>query len=49
MIHTKLPWRISDQKVYVADIDKARNTFNWIPSIDSKVGVRKMVEWVKSI
>lgn len=49
MTHTKLPWRISDQKVYVADIYKAKNTFGWMPKIDSKQGVNKMVEWVKSI
>jgi len=49
MKHTKLPWRISDQKVYVADIDKSKNTFGWMPTINSVEGVRKMVEWVKSI
>ena len=45
----KLPWRKSDQKVYVADISKAKLYFDWSPSIDSTDGVRKMIDWVKSI
>ena len=49
MIHSKLPWRISDQKVYVADIKKASETFNWAPTISGHEGVKKMVEWVQSI
>jgi CDP-paratose 2-epimerase len=49
MNHVKLPWRISDQKVYVADITKASTTFDWSPTIDSTEGVKKMVDWVKSI
>ena len=49
MKYTKLPWRISDQKVYVADIDKAKTIFGWTPTINSHEGVKKMVDWVKSI
>ncbi|MCV9931281.1 GDP-mannose 4,6-dehydratase [Flavobacterium sp. LS1R47] len=49
MKYTNLPWRISDQKVYVADIDKAKDYFGWSPSINSDEGVRKMVDWVKTI
>ena len=49
MKHIKLPWRISDQKVYVADIEKAKDTFGWIPTISSDEGVKRMVDWVKSI
>lgn len=49
MIHTKLPWRKSDQKVYVADIKKAKDTFDWTPTVNSIEGVKKMINWVKSI
>ncbi|RZK75417.1 MAG: NAD-dependent epimerase/dehydratase family protein [Pedobacter sp.] len=49
MKYDKLPVRQSDQKVYVADIEKASNTFEWQPMIESKEGLRKMVAWVKSI
>jgi CDP-paratose 2-epimerase len=49
MSHTKLPWRKSDQKVYVADITKSKNTFGWRPTITCEEGISKMVNWVKSI
>lgn len=45
----KLPWRLSDQKVYVADINKANNTFGWSPIIKSTEGINRMIEWVASI
>lgn len=45
----KLPWRLSDQKVYVADINKANNTFGWSPTIKSTEGINRMIEWVASI
>lgn len=49
MKYDKLPWRISDQKVYVADVNKAKDNFGWYPKIDSREGVKMMVDWVKSI
>lgn len=48
MDYTILPWRQSDQKVFVADITKAADTFNWQPSINKETGVNRMVEWVSS-
>jgi CDP-paratose 2-epimerase len=45
----KLPWRLSDQKVYVADINKANSTFGWSPIIESTEGIKRMIEWVSSI
>lgn len=49
MNYSQLPWRKSDQKVYVADIEKAKSTFEWMPTINSNQGVKKMIDWVKSI
>ena len=46
MAHKNLPWRKSDQKVFVADIAKATEHFNWTPKITSLEGVKKMIEWV---
>lgn len=43
-----LPFRQSDQKLFVADISKATNDFNWIPQISKEDGVRKMLFWLKS-
>lgn len=47
--YTMLPQRISDQKVFVADISKIKNTIGWTPKINSKEGVSAMVEWVKGL
>ncbi len=40
-------WRPSDQKVFIADIRKAREVLGWKPSTSPKEGVRQLVEWVK--
>jgi CDP-paratose 2-epimerase len=45
--YKKLSQRESDQKVFVADIDKAKKIINWQPEINSLLGIRKMIEWVK--
>jgi CDP-paratose 2-epimerase len=45
----RLPVRQSDQKVYVADINKAKQTFSWKPKIDSRHGLIKMIDWVEEI
>lgn len=46
MNYTKLPPRESDQKVFVADITKAQETFAWTPKISKEDGIRKMLNWV---
>nr|WP_295926886.1 GDP-mannose 4,6-dehydratase [uncultured Dyadobacter sp.] len=49
MSYTTLPWRQSDQKVFVADISKATSTFAWKPKIDKKGGIDKMIAWVSGL
>ncbi len=49
MIFKKLPWRESDQKVFVADISKAKRDFNWFPKIDKYEGIKRMYKWVEAI
>lgn len=44
--YTKLQFRESDQRVFIADIRKAERLLGWNPLISSKEGVRRMVEWV---
>ncbi|OFZ82709.1 MAG: CDP-paratose 2-epimerase [Bdellovibrionales bacterium RIFOXYD1_FULL_53_11] len=44
--YTKLPWRKSDQKVFVADIRKAGRIFGWKPRVACKDGLRRMITWV---
>lgn len=44
--HTKLPVRAGDQRVFVADIAKAKELLNWQPLVSAEEGVARMVEWV---
>jgi CDP-paratose 2-epimerase len=44
--YIKLPPRESDQRVFVADISKAKQLLNWRPLISAQEGVARMVEWV---
>jgi CDP-paratose 2-epimerase len=48
MKYENLPWRISDQKVFIADIMKANKELQWSPSISSNAGIGKMIDWCKS-
>lgn len=45
--YTKLPWRESDQKVFVADIQKAFDIIGWEPQVNAKDGVIKMISWLQ--
>lgn len=45
--YQKLPWRSNDQKVFVADIRKAKLHFGWSPQIDKQTGIEKMIQWVE--
>ena len=39
------PWRLGDQKVFVANTALAAHDFGWRPSTPAADGLRKMVEW----
>lgn len=43
-----LPWRKSDQKVFVSDITKAKRLLHWTPKISSKEGIVEMLTWMKT-
>lgn len=47
MKYTKLPVRESDQRVFVADIEKAKRLLGWEPRISANDGVGKMVNWLR--
>lgn len=47
MKYEKLPWRESDQKIFVADTTKIKKDTNWSPRIDKLEGIRKMLEWIE--
>ena len=46
MQYTQLPWRESDQKVFVADINKAAIFFNWKPKTTKEEGLNLMINWL---
>jgi CDP-paratose 2-epimerase len=46
---TKLERRQGDQRVFVADVRKATGVFGFSPLIDTREGLRRMVEWVASM
>lgn len=45
--YKKISWRSNDQKVFVADISRAENTFHWQPQVDKYTGIKEMISWVK--
>lgn len=48
MNYKQLAWRKSDQKVFVADIDKALQEFGWKPEKSKVQGIDHMYEWVRN-
>ena len=44
--YIKLPVRESDQRMFVANITKAKLLLNWQPMVSAQEGVARMVEWV---
>ena len=40
--------RISDQKVFVADVTKAKSLIGWSPNCSYKDGIEKMLNWVQN-
>lgn len=47
--YTKLAPRGSDQRVFVADMAKAKALVGWEPKVPALDGVRRMVEWVSGL
>lgn len=43
--YTQLPVRESDQRVFIADITKARHLLEWSPQVTALAGVTAMVTW----
>jgi CDP-paratose 2-epimerase len=46
LTYTKIPWRQSDQKVFVADVRKVKALLDWEPTVDKNNGVKTMLNWV---
>ena len=46
--YVKLPVRVSDQKVFVADLTKITRMTGWTPKVGKDEGIGKMIDWVKN-
>lgn len=49
LTYERLPVRASDQRVFVADISKAKQLLGWRPTINAESGISRMISWLKSI
>jgi CDP-paratose 2-epimerase len=47
LVYTKIPWRQSDQKMFVANIGKAINLIGWEPRVDKSSGIKLMLDWLR--
>jgi CDP-paratose 2-epimerase len=45
----KGPPRESDQRVFVADLDKISGLISWHPQVSAKEGVSRMLAWVDTL
>lgn len=43
--YTRIAPRQSDQRVFVADITKANSLIDWKPRVESRTGIRMMLDW----
>lgn len=48
MEFVQLPVRSSDQKVFVANIDKINKKIGWQPKVSAKEGIENMIKWVQA-
>ncbi len=44
----EIDWRPGDQRIYVSNIDKARQELGWQPEIDVESGVQRLFDWVNT-
>lgn len=48
MDYKQLPWRESDQKVFVANNARITEFTNWKPEITPENGIKRMIDWLKA-
>ena len=44
-----LSWRVSEQKVFVANINKAKNDLEWQPKILKEESIEEMIKWLTTL
>lgn len=48
LLFEKLPPRHSDQKIFVANIELAKQKLDWTPQVSYQQGVKKQLDWVST-
>jgi len=49
MQYKRLPWRESDQRIFVANITKIKNKVKWEPVVDKIQGIRITIHWINEL
>jgi CDP-paratose 2-epimerase len=49
LAYEQLPWRCSDQRVFVADLRKAQARFGWAPRVARDQGLENMLAWAEQM
>jgi len=49
MNYKQIEPRISDQRIFVADISKCMSAMDWKPEVDKFTGIRNMLIWLESL
>lgn len=49
LTYTRLPWRQSDQKYFVADNSKVRRFTGWTPQVSREQGLETVINWEANI
>ena len=44
--YQQIPPRESDQRVFIADINKAKKLIDWVPKVNKSEGILEMIKWV---
>jgi CDP-paratose 2-epimerase len=47
MEYERLPWRTSDQKIFVANIDAIKSSIGWEPGVTAETGIEATIAWLK--
>jgi CDP-paratose 2-epimerase len=46
--YTQLPPRLSDQKIFIADLTKITKSIGWKPQVSKLAGIKKMLDWLRN-
>ena len=45
----KKEWRLNDQKVFIANINKAKELIKWKPKVDKEKGLKETIKWYETL